>query len=272
MAQQRHAVISIYLKHRELSPMSAAGHSWPHTVALLIPAYRAQAMLKQLLPRLLTRVPAEQIVVVDDGSGDATPTLCANLGISIGTHKHNRGKGAALRTGFSMLCATRRYEWIITMDADGQHSPDDLDVFIAAIQRASNGAMIIGARSMKIGHMPPSRIFSNRTTSALLGLLCGQSIADSQCGYRAYATSFLQQLTTVYDRFEMESEVILKAARMGYRIEFVPVRTLYLGGGSHINHLADTLRWLVAVIKLRFTQHPGAHTKTHESPETRNRL
>jgi hypothetical protein len=97
--------------------------------------------------------------------------------------------------------------------------------------------------------MPLARICSNALTSAFLSLLTGQRIRDSQCGYRVYAVEMLRRMSIEYDRFEMESEVILKASRLRFPIRFVRVQTVYSRDiGSHISHVRDTLRWVKAVL------------------------
>ena len=224
---------------------------WPDTTAVLIPAYKAADHLKDLLPRLLESVPADHICVVDDASEDDTGTLCARFGITCLHHAVNQGKGAALLTGFSRL-SSETVKWIITMDADGQHSPDDLPAFITAANATPAPGICIGARSMKLGTMPPERILSNRLTSGILSLFCGVKIIDSQCGYRMYSVAFLEKTSITFQRFEMESEIIMKAAFLGFPVTFVPIQTLYLKGPSHISHLTDTLRWILAVINIRF--------------------
>lgn len=223
---------------------------WPDDCMVLIPAYRAAASLRTFLPELLQSVPRHKICVIDDASGDATGQICREFNIAVISHKVNRGKGAALSTGFDFLCKSG-YRWIISMDADGQHSPEDLPRFIAAISSVPPPGICIGARSMKPGTMPPARIFSNVITSRILSLLCGIPILDSQCGYRLYNTAFLREIHITCHRFEMESELIMKAAFLGFPVTFTPVQTVYLKGPSHISHFFDTLRWISAVIRIR---------------------
>ncbi|MBN1759552.1 MAG: glycosyltransferase family 2 protein, partial [Chitinispirillaceae bacterium] len=147
-------------------------NQWPSDTTIVIPAFRAADLLLQLLPRVRKSVPRENIVVVDDASGDSTPQLCSDLGVSCLRHHVNRGKGSALLTGFHH-CITGGSRWIISMDADGQHSPDDLPKFIAASLQQPAPGICIGARSMRPGIMPFERILSNRLTSGILGILAG---------------------------------------------------------------------------------------------------
>jgi len=223
-------------------------HPWPANTYILIPSYQSADRLGPFLRDLLTAVPAGRVCVVDDGSTDGTVDVCARVNVTCLSHGANAGKGAALRTGFAHLAGGA--EWVITMDADGQHSPDDLPLFLEA-QKLAPAGLCIGARDMRLGVMPPARIISNRLTSAILSILAWRRIRDSQCGYRMYPRELIASIHIEYDRFQMESEIILKAAAKKFSIRFVPVRTLYLrGGSSHIAHFADTARWAAAVVKV----------------------
>jgi len=224
-------------------------NTWPQDTYILIPSYKSVNQLKPFLNALSEIVPNSHICVVDDGSDDETHELCADFGATCLRHDVNKGKGAALRTGFAYLINTAK--WIITMDADGQHSPADLYLFLQETVKCPAMGLCIGARDMRPGVMPLARILSNRLTSAILTILTGQRIMDSQCGYRMYSRELVTSIEIEYDRFQMESEVILKAAAKKFSVRFVPVQTLYLrGGASHISHLADTLRWTAAVVRV----------------------
>jgi glycosyltransferase involved in cell wall biosynthesis len=222
--------------------------NWPEDTFVLIPSYKSAELLKEFLPRLLKYVPQKQICIVDDASGDETGVVCDAFKIVCLNHPVNRGKGAALDTGFKYLLNQKKAKWVITMDADGQHAPEDLANFLDTVQKNPLLGISIGCRTMKIGVMPFARICSNRITSFILSVFTGVPILDSQCGYRIYSAELLKKLNIEYQRFEMESEVIIKAARLGFQIGFTPVQTLYLNGPSHISHLKDTFRWVKAVI------------------------
>jgi glycosyltransferase involved in cell wall biosynthesis len=229
--------------------MSLSASGWPADTAVLLPAYRAAASLRILLPELLAVAPAQAVLVVDDGSQDGTGEVCAGLGIACVPHAANRGKGAALATGFGLL-AGRGRRWAITMDADRQHTVEDLPGFLAATMAGPYPCLWIGRRAIRPGVMPLPRICSNTLTSAVLTLMTGQRIHDSQCGYRAYPLEALARVRLAYERFEMESEVILKLAHEGCPVRFIPIRTVYCGGPSHIAHARDTVRWVAAVIRV----------------------
>lgn len=216
--------------------------------AIVIPAYKACAELRKSLPKLLEFVEPSQIFVVNDGIFDRTEEICQCYSVNYLVHEINQGKGAALRTAFEKIPSS--YEWIITVDADGQHLPEELHRFESACNNSSAPtAIICGARSMRLGIMPPERIFSNRATSIALSLFLKQWVKDTQCGYRAYKTSIVKNTPCTYNRFEMESEILLRVANAGYKISSVPISTVYLDEGpSHISHIKDTLRWIRGVI------------------------
>lgn len=229
--------------------MSSLREQWPAGTFILIPAYKAASPLDALLPELIKTAPPSNVCVVDDASKDGTDAVCARQKIEYISLQTNQGKGAALQCGFNHLMA-KNAKWILTMDADGQHSVKDIPLFLNRARENPNIGMIIGTRSMKIGTMPLPRIFSNAVTSVILSLFTGIKIPDSQCGFRMYSTRFLGQISLTYPRFEMETEAILKAWNRKWKICFVPVQTLYCSDKSHISHLKDTLRWIKAVIDI----------------------
>ncbi len=227
--------------------------AWPKEIFVLIPSYKSVHPLGEFLAKLLTVVPKENICVVDDGSGDGSEQLCKQMDLACIVHENNMGKGAALTTGFNFLIHKRGARWIISMDADGQHSVDDLPQFLESVNENPDAGICIGARAMKAGIMPLARICSNKLTSGFLSILTSAKILDSQCGYRLYSAQMLEKVSLDYKRFEMESEVILKAIHAGFAVCFVQVHTLYLkDNSSHISHVYDTYRWIKAVISVWF--------------------
>jgi len=233
--------------------------TWPPDVYVLIPAYMAAVSLEPVLKSLQAVVPVSNMCVVDDASADGTSLLCERLGIHCIVHPGNRGKGAALTSGFTYLARERNAAWVLTMDADGQHAPEDMPQFFQAMHNNSNAGIIIGARTISPKKMPWLRVFSNTLTSAALSLLCGYRIYDSQSGYRLYNGRFLRMMCCRAQRFEMESEILLRAAYLHFPVIFVKVQTLYLNGNSHIVHFQDTIRWVkaVGIVWLQLKLHPN---------------
>jgi len=234
---------------------------WPESTYVVIPSYKAVDTLRVFIPKLLERVPLNKICIVDDASKDGTSQYCNEMQLTYLSHPVNQGKGTALVTGFA-YCMKKGARWIITMDADGQHAPEDLDNFIAAVNKNETLGICIGTRQKKTGAMPLARIFSNVVTSKILSRILGVKILDCQCGYRIYSTALLKKISITYPRFEMETEVIMKAVQAGFPVSFVDVRTLYLNGPSHISHLKDTVRWVKAVIRI-WIELRQKHTAAH---------
>jgi glycosyltransferase involved in cell wall biosynthesis len=228
--------------------MTKAIDSWPADTYVLIPAYKSAHTLATFLPRLLRQTPAGNVCLVDDASEDGTELLAKRLGIETIPHTVNQGKGKCLCDGFEFLVGRKRAQWVLTMDADGQHSTEDIPFFLDYARRFPDAGICIGKRDFSPSVMPLPRIISNTLTSAVLTLLTGQKIIDSQCGFRMYSARLLKRVTCVYRRFEMESEIIQKASFNNFSIGFVKVQTLYLNDSSHISHFKDTLRWLKAVL------------------------
>jgi glycosyltransferase involved in cell wall biosynthesis len=228
--------------------MTQQDSQWFSRTFVLIPSYKAVQSLERLLPALIAVLPASNVCVADDGSHDGTEAVCVKNGVLYISNLVNKGKGAALVKGFWYLIAQHRASWIITMDADGQHSVDDIPLFLRRIREAPGTGIIIGRRDMRPVKMPLARIVSNTLTSLFLSLLTGRRILDSQCGFRAYSAACVNAAPCGFLRFEMESEIIMRACSRGFSIDFVPVQTLYFSTRSHISHVADTLRWLRAVI------------------------
>jgi len=215
-------------------------------LAILIPAYDAAATLPDVLADLgrLARVRAGEWarVVVDDGSRDATAAAAGSGGAIVLAHARNMGKGAALATGFS-FALSGRYDAVVTMDADGQHAGGEVPLLVDAAERLG-ADIVVGSRMHDVGRMPPLRIFSNRTTSAFVSRLAGQPIRDSQSGFRFIRCEVLRQVRLTCRRYDAESELLIEAGRMGFVIREMPVRTVYSGGASHIDHVRDTWRFL----------------------------
>jgi glycosyltransferase involved in cell wall biosynthesis len=207
---------------------------------VLIPVFRPGARLPALLAELAH---PERVVVVDDGTGpDAEPWL-APVRASGGTvlrHESNRGKGAALRTGFRHAATAHPGLDVITADADGQHHAVDIARLAA---RAGRGRIVLGVRRFE--RMPPRSRFGNTVTRALFRAATGREVSDTQTGLRAYPADLIERLGTIPgDRFDYEMNVLLDATSAGRPIEEVEIPATYLDGnaGSHFDGLADSVR------------------------------
>lgn len=217
-------------------------------VAAVIPAYNPGPILGLVAASAGRELGADAVYVIDDGATDGSISCAREAGVHVVVHPVNRGKGAALRTGFEAALAAGA-DWVFTLDADGQHDPRDMGGFLAAAARG-RCQLLVGNRMADTSSMPWLRRFANRATSAVVSLLAGQRIADSQSGYRLIAAPVLAALDLRYDRFEAESEILVKAARAGFRIGGVPIRTIYGEERSNIHPLRDTVRFVGLVARL----------------------
>ena len=219
-------------------------------VAVLIPALNAQRTLPAVVVQ--ARLALEPVIVIDDGSRDSTGEVAGAVGATVLRHDVNRGKGAALKTGFAWALENG-FDGVITLDADGQHLPSEIPKFLA--ERASSGAdLIIGGRSHLFAHMLPRRRTANRLSSWCISKCAGTRIPDSQSGFRFYSANLLRRLELRTDGFDMESEVIVLAGKRKLRIVTIPIEMGFVNGvsTSHYKPLHDTVRiaWTVVRAKL----------------------
>lgn len=209
-------------------------------ICLLIPAYNEARTIGQVVSE--AREITESVVVVDDGSQDATAQIAEDSGALVIKHSVNSGKGAALRTGFQHVL-DNGYDALITMDSDGQHDVNDIPGFLKAFDERGSG-IIIGSRMQDISTMPAVRKFTNKFTSFVGSLLTHQKIRDSQSGFRLISSDVLRAVELETAGYEMESELLIKASRAGFRITSVPIKTIYGQEVSKINPVVDTCRFL----------------------------
>ena len=216
----------------------------------VIPAYNAARHLPAVIDRVAKHVRRDHILVVDDGSADDTKAVAARAGATVVPHAQNQGKGAAIRTGL-----TRAQElgpaFAILLDADGQHNPDEIPAFVTR-QRETSADMVVGNRLVRAANMPWLRKATNYVTSAVVSLLAGRHVPDSQNGYRLVRLAHFKKFPLTTNRYEIESEMIIRAGRAGGKIASVPVETIYGDEKSFINPFVDTGRFLRMVGKSFF--------------------
>lgn len=217
---------------------------------VLIPAYNEERNLKRLLDELKSYVDKGRIIVVDDGSKDNTRIIAEKSGICVISHKNNLGKGEALRRGFK-VAVKKNVSWIIVMDSDFQHQPEDIPRFL---KKAGEGNVdiILGSRMNNIKDMPFHRILSNKITSFLVSLRIGQKVEDSQCGFRIIRKNVIEEISLDKSHFSLESELLLKAGLKNFKIESVKIETIYNNSKSNINPLRDTLGFIFVFISSFF--------------------
>jgi glycosyltransferase involved in cell wall biosynthesis len=217
-------------------------------VAALIPCYREERRIRDIAARTLAQL--DTVLVVDDGSADRTAAEAEAAGAEVRRHERNQGKGGAIKTGLRALTSRPTAEWILILDGDGQHLPEEIDRFLAAAQ--SGADLIVGDRMADVRTMPFIRKLTNRTMSWLISKAAGQSIPDSQCGFRMFtrelATAFLQMASS---NFDFESEMLVLASRRGAKIAAAPVSTIYGDEVSKIHPVRDTIRFFQLLERIR---------------------
>jgi glycosyltransferase involved in cell wall biosynthesis len=213
-------------------------------VAALIPAYQAAAHLGEVLDRIAALPDPPEVLVVDDGSRDATEQVARRFGARVLPFAGNRGKGHALLAGFAALADA---DMVVTLDADGQHPPESLPAFVAA---AEAGADVVLGRRRFGGRMPAVRRVANAASSLWASTLAGQTISDSQCGYRLYRRHVLDLVPITPGRYEVESEMAVRSARLGFRLAEVEIPTVYADERSHIRIHRDVPRILGVLTRL----------------------
>lgn len=216
--------------------------------AVIIPAYNEAATVAKVAQHALRHVP--WVVVIDDGSSDGTAQALAGLPLEVLHNDRNRGKAASLHRGQQHALAGGA-EAVITMDADGQHRPEDIPRLLAAA-RANPHSLVIGARVINREAMPALRNFGNRVGDFWISWAAGQPLKDSQSGFRVYPADLLRLLNLKTTRtwgFVFESAALIDGVRKGYGVEHVPIETLYFEGSrtSHFRPALDTFRIVVMV-------------------------
>lgn len=210
----------------------------------MIPAYDAAATVGDVVAGVLRHV--ARVVVVSDGSRDATAERARQAGAEVEEMPVNRGKGSALRRGVELALAGAPAA-LVLLDADAQHDPDDLPALIAAWDR-SRPELIIGSRLQDAESIPSARFWTNYIGSRILSWMTGRELLDSQSGYRLLDAALAARLALRAEGYAIESEMLIKAVRLGARIEHVRVRTIYNEAGSHFRPVLDTVRISCAAI------------------------
>ncbi len=228
-------------------------------VWMVIPAYNEAKHLEKLLLELKSK--GLKTLVVDDGSKDQTYNVAVKTSDVVIKNEKNLGKGMSLRRAINFLLENEEFDYIITMDADGQHSVLDLDTFIK--NAASGESFVVGNRMEEPRGMPWIRVVTNKAMSRLLSKIAKQSIPDTQCGMRLISKDVLEKISFETNNFEFESEILIKATRAGFTIKSIPIQSIYFRNvKSRINPFLDTLRFVRFIMSLDEIKNETHHSDT----------
>ncbi len=208
-------------------------------ICIIIPAHNESKTIGPLVSSLSER--KLDTVVIDDGSADATGNIAQEKGAIVLRHELKQGKGCSLRKGFA-YALQHGYDGVIIMDGDGQHDVESIEHFLD-IAKKDMVSVIVGNRMADSRGMPFIRYCTNRFMSWLISLVCGQNIADTQCGYRYIGCGVLKDIPLTCKDFEIETEILMKARKKGFKIYDMPIKTIYQNEESKINPFKDTIRF-----------------------------
>ncbi len=215
-------------------------------ICALIPAYNEAKTILPLIQETQRYIP--DVIVLDDGSQDETLQLVQQTDAKVLINRVNQGKGITLRRGFE-YALQQGFDWILTMDGDGQHNPGDIPVFLDILKREQD-CIVIGNRMYQRNQMPWIRWITNQTMSKIISKIVKQYIPDTQCGYRLIHRRVLAAMPLLKSKkFEIESELVIEAARAGFKIISIPIHSIYQGQESQIKPLRDTIRFLRLLLR-----------------------
>ena len=215
---------------------------------VIIPAYNEEMRIGHIVGEV--KANGLDCIVIDDGSVDETKEEAGKEGADVIHHAKNLGKGVSLRDGFKKALE-KGCDFVITMDGDGQHHPDELEGFVKAAEKGE-AAVILGNRMDDPKGMPLKRKVTNWVMSNFISLIAGQKIPDTQCGYRLIKAEVLKAVPLTTDKYEIESELLIGASKAGFKIDSIPIKSIYGGEKSQIRPFMDTFRFLSFVIKTAF--------------------
>ncbi len=233
------------------------------SIAALIPAYNCADRVGRVVSGIRRHI--SDVLVVDDGSTDATGSAAREAGARLVVHPENRGKGPAVRSGLAVLLG-EPHAAVLMLDADGQHDPDDAPAFLAA---AAGADFVLGNRLWKPEAIPARRFWTNFIGTRALQLMSGFPLEDSQCGYRLVASALLRRMGLVGNRYSVDTEIIVRAGKLRGRFAHVPVQVIYAGAPSHYRPVWDTIHIVLSAARFKIDE---GDLRVDPGPEAWRRL
>ena len=201
-------------------------------VLLVVPVYNHPERLREVIERALAV--HSDVCVVDDGSEQDPAPLLQGLPVTLLRHDYNMGKGAAIRSAAAHAEAQGKTH-IVTLDADGQHFPEDVPAILSAIE-SDPAAIIIGVRDFERSNAPGSSRFGRSFGNFWVRVQTGTAVEDIQSGYRAYPVELLRELRTFTRRYAFEVEIVVRALWAGRPVRGVPIRVFYPSKAERVSH------------------------------------
>jgi len=247
------AVVTVNVQHSR-HPMADRSIA---RACVLVPAYEAEKTLAKVIEDLKAELPelASSILVVDDGSTDATSAVARSAGTQLVTHAGNRGKGAALRSGL-VAAQAAGYGIALSVDADGQHPADAAAEVLNATE--DDEALVLGIRQLAAAGAPRKNQISNGISNFFISHFAGRPLRDTQCGLRRYPIASTLALAARGDGYDFEAEILLRAIWAGVAIVEKPVRVLYPEDRiTHFHVVRDPWRIVRTVVAALGDKHFG---------------
>jgi glycosyltransferase involved in cell wall biosynthesis len=214
-------------------------------VAAIIPTYDCSGRIGPVVEGVRRLVSG--VLVVDDGSRDGTVEEARRAGARVLALGENRGKAAALRAGLAVLLG-EEHTHVLMLDGDGQHDPADIPGFLTA---AAEADFVLGNRLWKPEAIPGRRRWTNFIGTRALEIMTGFPLEDSQCGFRLVSTALLRRMALVGRRYAVDTEILVRAGKLGARFAHVPVQVIYDGAASHYRPLADTVHIVLSAVRFK---------------------
>lgn len=215
------------------------------TITAIIPALNEEISIGSMV--IKTKKHVDHVIVVDDGSTDSTTEVAMSAGAEVIKHPRNMGKGEALKTGFA-AASKNGTKIIVTIDADGQHNPDEIPKVVEPIL-AKHAEMVIGSRYLNGNSIPLYRRIGQKVLDKATNVNCGIDVSDTQSGFRAFAIDAIPNFKFKRNGFSIESEMLTDAADAGLKIEEVNIGVRYDVDCSTENPVYHGLKVLISILQ-----------------------
>ncbi len=214
-------------------------------VAAVIPAFNCESRIGAVVAGVLRQ--GVDVLVVDDGSGDATTDVARRAGARVVRRPRNGGKGDATRSGLAVVLG-EEFTHVLMLDGDGQHDPADVPRFLALAEEAD---FLLGNRLWNRMAIPGKRFWTNFIGTRALELMTGFPLEDSQCGFRLVCAGLLRRMNLVGRRYAIDTEILVRAGKLRATFAHVPVTVIYDGGPSHFLPVRDTVHIVLSAVRFK---------------------